>query len=248
MRMWVEISLFHLMQACIFCHPPREDVSWNTLYISNPCICIVILLVRMWVEIHKSLHVSHRNASSSSWGCELKYPLHLQSMYMYRHPPREDVSWNIVTPFYSFSITVILLVRMWVEITIAIIRDWYWIVILLVRMWVEMTRLDIKSSMKRSSSSWGCELKYECNIIFFFKVLSSSSWGCELKYLFWNRIDDLLPSSSSWGCELKCDSSDLIFWTLSSSSSWGCELKWSRRGKSQMLLRSSSSWGCELKC
>ena len=55
-----------------------------------------------------------------------------------RHPPREDVSWNIKCNRKRKGAIVILLVRMWVEMC---------------------QRLQHKSK-PQSSSSWGCELKY----------------------------------------------------------------------------------------
>ena len=98
--------------------------------------------------------------SSSSWGCELKYAWIWWHRDCGCHPLREDVSWNYL-------------------------RDWWhegsW-VILFVRMWVEISILPRLRSATKSSSSWGCELKYG----------DSADW------------DKLAGSSSSWGCELKC--------------------------------------------
>ena len=54
------------------------------------------------------------------------------------HPLREDVSWNNIVVFFCIVHSVILFVRMWVEIT---------------------TFIPFNEFI-RSSSSWGCELKY----------------------------------------------------------------------------------------
>ena len=51
-RMWVEMTLLLFLFLLHVCHPLREDVSWNCSVISNK---------------------ARKNASSSSWGCELKY-------------------------------------------------------------------------------------------------------------------------------------------------------------------------------
>ena len=100
------------------CHPLREDVSWNAVHYTNAGYCnSVILFVRMWVEINHSVNSFYCFTSSSSWGCELKYQsgtarrgklqsssswgCELKFFYLlwiihrfFRHPLREDVSWN----------------------------------------------------------------------------------------------------------------------------------------------------------
>ena len=101
-------------------HPLREDVSWN---IYNRTItgkqeesssswgCELKYLMRgIWEK---------RRVSSSSWGCELKCLLFLPLFFeIYRHPLREDVSWNaLLLTVVVLDAPVILFVRMWVEIT-----------------------------------------------------------------------------------------------------------------------------------
>ena len=145
---------------------------------------LVILLVRMWVEIYNNVARSiSGQLSSSSWGCELKYrdmiqnqieklvillvrmwvemnTSHLSWQLLQGHPPCEDVSWN--KHFFN------------------IIRRYT--VILLVRMWVEMLQPTSFCWFRKSSSLWGCELKYHVTEYTHAKHLSSSLWGCELKY------------------------------------------------------------------
>ena len=79
-------------------HPPCEDVSWNIYLVQCRHRNRVILLVRMWVEIVIQLGwESSRTRSSSLWGCELKYKKEYNdSKSSRRHPPCEDVSWNMV--------------------------------------------------------------------------------------------------------------------------------------------------------
>ena len=55
----------------------------------------------------------------------------------------------------------------------------------------------------RSSSSWGCELKFSTGFCTASLTASSSSWGCELKCDWLVAVGQPMPSSSSWGCELK---------------------------------------------
>ena len=121
------------------------------------------------------------------------------------HPPREDVSWNRYTVLSFPPFPVILLVRMWVEMKQAGFQEININVILLVRMWVEIYKLSayavipqghppredvswniasriIEEAEKRSSSSWGCELKWSPVIPRDTSDKSSSSWRCELKY------------------------------------------------------------------
>ena len=121
---------------------------------------LVILLVRMWVEISLPRLAKGGTLSSSSWGCELKFK---EQGYLTisgeRHPPREDVSWNVS----SFKLC------------------GGEIVILLVRMWVEIAHAPYCALFIRSSSSWGCELKYVYRAGRAAGNQSSSSWGCELK-------------------------------------------------------------------
>ena len=92
------------MKKRCFRHPPREDVSWNTSEYGIRDMIMVILLVRMWVEMEIYSERRHEWASSSSWGCELKYPYYMFALH---------------------SHTVILLVRMWVEIAYYFSLPWY---------------------------------------------------------------------------------------------------------------------------
>ena len=138
--MWVEILPNGLYRNRTYCHPLREDVSWNKKQIRKALASAVILFVRMWVEI---FHVIHKSF------CKL------------RHPLREDVSWNVLFHCVLHKLRVILFVRMWVEIADngrSILAPG---VILFVRMWVEIALLIFLSSPCRSSSSWGCELKLQ---------------------------------------------------------------------------------------
>ena len=119
-----------------------------------------------------------------------------------------------------------------------------------------------------SSSSWGCELKYDKDKNAHMVSLSSSSWGCELKYkkeyilMFQQRHP--LREDVSWNIEqlcledekmavilfvrmwveISCTSTSLS--SLSSSSSWGCELKYriisKRKCTSSHPLREDVSW------
>ena len=122
-----------------------------------------------------------------------------------RHPPCEDVSWKIIPISFLTLLTVILLVRMWVEngkytghgskySVILLVRMWVekipatklfgtGKVILLVRMWVEKSHAWSWRKQTKSSSMWGCELKIWITTFCSEIKKSSSMWGCELKIL-----------------------------------------------------------------
>ena len=63
----------------------------------------VILLVRMWVEMPAKMPLSSTMMSSSLWGCELKYLRLVKVLRTIRHPPCEDVSWNVYNPESRFQ-------------------------------------------------------------------------------------------------------------------------------------------------
>ena len=77
----------------------------------------VILFMRMWVEMIQQQEAPIFPQSSSSWGCELKWGERYRRNPESGHPLREDVSWNISDLRNLVEGRVILLVRMWVEIT-----------------------------------------------------------------------------------------------------------------------------------
>ena len=145
------------------------------------------------------------------------------------HPLREDVSWNCSVLCNEVFLPVILFVRMWVEISNARRSEKLSWVILFVRMWVEMLRCFLRCWMYPSSSSWGCELKYD-------GVLSTVQTVRVILFVrMWVEIFPnlssltLVLSSSSWGCELKCVRSVVFHLRSWSSSSWGCELKYKEK-------------------
>ena len=145
---------------------------------------------------------------------------------------------------------VILFVRMWVEMFYKQLQGEQVPVILFVRMWVEMKRIYRKSAPVWSSSSWGCELKYNSSATRYNGNKSSSSWGCELKLFPWFTGVQEKVSSSSWGCELKCLVSLVLNGQQQSSSSWGCELKCNGYEPENYLdrhpLREDVSWNAKI--
>ena len=155
----------------------------------------------MWVEIFRITIKYCFFRSSSSWGCELKCLACPVLSVHGRHPLREDVSWNIVfgadthigighplredVSWNAFAMsgglasTVILFVRMWVEISVfpaslqsnsghPLREDVSWNNLLQV----------LSQNYLQSSSSWGCELKckvcgikwYGCFVILFVRM------------------------------------------------------------------------------
>ena len=166
------------------CHPPREDVSWNirekvligsrsSSSSSWGCeLKYIWTYISRWETVSSSswgceLKYWDANAnnitttsssswgcelkchlliclrrplwSSSSWGCELKFHSDYKSFSGKRHPPREDVSWNV-----DSSLLVCCLLR----------------------------------HPPREDVSWNTSLQSFAPV----DLSSSSSWGCELKY------------------------------------------------------------------
>ena len=119
-------------------HPLREDVSWNSSQPRPLRFSFVILFVRMWVEMdyiagRKKVEYCHPLREDVSWNI-VKAGLVIAAI---GHPLREDVSWNINFLPQPQKCRVILIVRMWVEISVC---------------W-------ISGRSQPSSSSWGGELK-----------------------------------------------------------------------------------------
>ena len=76
-------------------------------------------------------------------------------------PPCEAVNWNICSIFVACSLSVSLLVRLWIEICLLLLFHCSSLVSLLVRLWIEIC--DSHEAVVRewlSASLWGCELKY----------------------------------------------------------------------------------------
>ena len=155
---WNVVNLFQCF--VVFRQPPCEAVSWN-LHSFSGCIAFrVSLLVRLWVEMQylsasspawsgsaslwgcelkccNADSENWRHESASLWGCELKYLQQYVPAAYCRQPPCEAVSWNTLKANQKEENLVSLLVRLWVEISLAFVQ-----------------------CFKQSSASlWGCELK-----------------------------------------------------------------------------------------
>ena len=121
------------------CHAPRERVSWND-YFLRP-LHLVQKSRSTWACELKWLTIIWRNVltlSRSTWACELKFSCGGSKGGEVRHAPRERVSWNFLTVFYSDSLYVTLHVSVWVEIE----------------------RKPLTPLQPRSRSTWACELKF----------------------------------------------------------------------------------------
>ena len=187
-------------------HPLREDVSWN---INAEQLNVKAISSSSWgceLKCITGMRMTGDVLSSSSWGCELKYYLLLSDFSMSGHPLREDVSWNItemkilrkllLSPsswgcelkcpygrvcFHAY--TVILFVRMWVEINSTSIEFNQNIVILFVRMWVEMmldTVVLVQVAVILLVKMWVEILK--STVLIIVVAIWFFLWGGELKY------------------------------------------------------------------
>ena len=120
-------------------HPLREDVSWNITFAILLTDSFVILFVRMWVEIPfprpslmKNFVILFVRMWVEMWETQKERQWELVILFVrmwveivsnmklsilpYRHPLREDVSWNVPALNVIVGFVVILFVRMWVEI------------------------------------------------------------------------------------------------------------------------------------
>ena len=149
--------------------------------------------------------------------------------------------------------TVILFVRMWVEIFFGWNRWHDYRVILFVRMWVEM----ISQALTQAGyfvilfvRMW-VEM-YVSSGRFLYLAMSSSSWGCELKCHFSCIASPSLKSSSSWGCELKFktsnNSTDKTCHPLREDVSWNVFHPFLYQFKSRHPLREDVSWNIFWMC
>ena len=94
---------------CICCHclsrsvrhPLHEDVSWNRSDSSR--------------QVHDLRHPLHEDVSWNDHGW-------IQDVSCYRHPLHEDVSWNVFLLDAFLIASVILFMRMWVEIILIVLR------------------------------------------------------------------------------------------------------------------------------
>ena len=87
------------------------------LYLSRT----VILFVRMWVEMSVLSLNTFATSSSSSWGCELKWAYKTRRKHRDRHPPREDVGWNLEEYGVNHRCSnMVFLVGRWIEISLIV--------------------------------------------------------------------------------------------------------------------------------
>ena len=120
--------------------------------------------------------------SRSTWACELKWrrqrasngyarvTLHVSVwveilvlvcsfLLLYRHAPRERVSWNLGFSPPTFDVVVTLHVSVWVEICRKNGQRSIYCVTLHVSVWVEIHERTRVYNVNKSRSTWACELK-----------------------------------------------------------------------------------------
>ena len=147
------------------CHPLREDVSWNITAYS---------------------FITKQIMSSSSWGCELKYlGTPPDENCTGSHPLREDVSWNNSVPLY------------WKKKGGHPLReDVSWNIDSF-----DSSTISLSHPL-REDVSWNVQ----CQRIFLSGAKSSSSWGCELKYYETDygsdRLSHPLREDVSWNAKI----------------------------------------------
>ena len=165
MSVWVEIGLFLELPltissrstwACelkcsglflLLCFAPsRSTWACELKFLKQARKAKIVQSRSTWAcELKCSTHSANRgkSASRSTWACELKYTNSVLALCVYRHAPRERVSWNspYVNNFKSPCVT--LHVSVWVEILVI--------------------STGCKTAMSRST--WACELKLDCKYL-----------------------------------------------------------------------------------
>ena len=183
------------------------------------------------------------------------------------HPPREDVSWNNYQRRNCCILgTVILLVRMWVEIVILIHLLPMVLVILLVRMWVEIfnpccTILRNTSHPPREDVSWNTMLPQQIHqssvillvrmwveitvvvyLLNFVPVILLVRMWVEIHWIVYRKLGTVVILLVRMWVEIcqNCGNS----WKIKSSSSWGCELKCLGKGdlKDRLVILLVRMW------
>ena len=203
--MWVEICYTFHNHTRQQCHAPRERVSWNHVYLSNAGQPRVTLHVSVWVEIAPNGFAAVRRWSRSTWACELKSRLSFKCGSTSRHAPRERVSWNNRNRIFRGGKSVTLHVSVWVE----------------------MQNGLQASRIKKSRSTWACELKLFLSMRFSWYSRCHAprervSWNFR-RYNIWQDTSSHAPRERvSWNILEEKEKNS----SAGSRSTWACELKW----------------------
>ena len=217
----------------IWCHAPRERVSWNFVLSLHMRYQDVTLHVSVWVEIkffHCARFVAWVTLHVSVW-VEISLITRLLTPWT-SHAPRERVSWNAPKrPIF------------WDQLRHAPRErvSWNWppgtdtalsIVTLHVSVWVEMIIAGRFSISVSSRSTWACELKSQKRSKYEYQCRHAPrervSWNA---FNLWSgTVYDVTLHVSVW-VEIYT-----IFWQIlsyRSRSTWACELKF---GSATQLL------------
>ena len=203
--MWVEMILDNAPVTAPCGHPPCEDVSWNK-----------------YSALEEYAKEGHPPCEDVSWNAFLVARIGAAL----RHPPCEDVSWNDDVRTAAHALTVILLARMWVEISLT-----------------PPIRSVPPSHPPCEDVSWNVRVLQDSRTQF-------SHPPCE--DVSWNEDDIIVEqlaagSSSLRGCELKLLQNYRHYPSMCHPP---CEdVSWNNvRNRSAVSSRASSSLrGCELK-
>ena len=144
------------------CHAPRERVSWNKYCKKRKTVVFVTLHVSVWVEILLMCRANRFNAVTlhvSVWveislptgaSCSTRVTLHVSVWVEIFHA---------IQRLQQSKVT--LHVSVWVEIAVNFIYCAFWIVTLHVSVWVEIVEFSDPALIKKSRSTWACELKWQ---------------------------------------------------------------------------------------
>ena len=120
---------------------------------------------------------------------------------------------------------------------------------LFVRLWVEIVLLKSTEILRgMSASSWGCELKYDCNIFTAWihgqPLREAVSWNILLVLLGYSCNRQPLREAVSWNIQSISIRGWVYGQPLREAVSWNTIVAFPLAD----VVSSASSWGCELKC
>ena len=165
-----------------------------------------------------------------------------------RHPLREDVSWNIHSMSNVSYPSVILFVRMWVEMLIQGMKNCMDIVILFVRMWVEIRRMVMEYVGReghplREDVSWNLLYLFRLTLRFRHPLREDVSWNIR-RTATRKPVLIVILFVRMWVEIRKLQISKHLINVILFVRMW---VEMIRQYVQWKCVRSSSSWGCELK-
>ena len=155
-------SHWYTSTCFLFCHAPRERVSWN-----------------LWIRTFWDMQSGHAPRERVSWNV---FPT-VAPCTLLGHAPRERVSWNDTATVNSYNF--VLSRSTWAcELKYLIVTNVYQFQWRSRSTWACELKFPVTNSQKFitwSRSTWACELKFQAIHSTLLSSSSRSTWACELK-------------------------------------------------------------------